>query len=65
MKTLEIQLPEHTASKLEEAAERLSLSPEELLVISVEEKLLQLDSEFRSATSEVLQKNADLYKRLA
>jgi hypothetical protein len=65
MKTLEIQLTERTATKLEQAAERLSLSPEELLVISVEEKLLQLDEEFRSASSEVLQKNADLYKRLA
>ena len=65
MKTLEIQLSEQTASKLEKVAERLSLSPEELLVICVEEKLTQLDEEFRKATTEVLQKNADLYKRLA
>ena len=34
MKTLEVQLPEQTASKLEEAAERLSVSPEELLLTS-------------------------------
>ena len=65
MKTIEIQLSEQTALKLEKAAERLSLSPEDLLLISVEEKLTQLDEEFRNAAAEVLQKNADLYRRLA
>ena len=65
MKTLEVQLPEQTASRLEEAAERLSVSPEELLVLSVEEKLAQLDAEFRAASDYVLKKNAELYRRLA
>jgi len=65
MKTLEVHLPEETASKLENAAERLSLSPEQLLLLSIEEKLSQLDEEFHDATAEVLQKNADLYRRLA
>ncbi len=65
MKTLELNLPEPTAARLEEAAERLSLSPEELLVLSLEEKLAQLDAEFRSASDYVLKKNAELYKRLA
>jgi hypothetical protein len=65
MKMLELQLPEQTASKLEEAAERLSLSPQELLIISLEEKLAQIDAEFRSASDHVLTKNAELYKRLA
>lgn len=65
MKTIEVQLPEQTASKLEEAAERLSVSPEELLVLSVEEKLAQLDAEFRDSSDYVLKKNAELYDRLA
>lgn len=65
MKTLELNLPEPTAARLEEAAQRLSLSPEELLVLSLEEKLAQLDAEFRSASDYVLKKNAELYKRLA
>jgi hypothetical protein len=65
MKTLEVQLPEQTASKLKEAAERLSISPEELLVLSLEEKLAQLDVEFQRATDYVLTKNTELYKRLA
>lgn len=65
MKTLEIQLPEQTASKLQQVAERLSVSPEQLLVLSIEEKLAQLDEEFRSSADYVLKKNADLYRRLA
>jgi antitoxin FitA len=65
MKTLEVQLPEQTVSKLKEAAERLSISPEELLVLSLEEKLAQLDVEFQQAADYVLTKNTELYKRLA
>jgi len=65
MKTLEVHLNEDTALKLNEAAERLSISPEELLVISLEDKLAQLDVEFRQAADHVLTKNAELYKRLA
>jgi len=65
MKTLEVQLPEQTASKLKEAAERLNVSLEQLLVLSVEEKLAQLDAEFRDSSDYVLKKNAELYDRLA
>jgi antitoxin FitA len=65
MKMLEVQLPEQTASKLEKAAERLSVTPEELLVLSIEEKLNQLDEEFRRSTDYILDKNAELYGRLA
>lgn len=65
MKTLEVQLPEQTVLKLKEAAERLSISPEELLVLSLEEKLAQLDVEFQQAADYVLTKNTELYKRLA
>lgn len=62
MKTLELNLPESTAAKLEAAAERLSVSPEELLILSLEEKLAQLDAQFQSAAEYVLDKNAELYK---
>ena len=65
MKTVEVQLPEQTASRLEEAAECLSVSPEELLLKSVEEKLAQLEAEFRDASDYVLKKNAGLYRCLA
>jgi hypothetical protein len=65
MKVLELQLPEPTASKIHETAERLGVSPEQLAILSIEEKLARLGDEFRRATEYALQKNADLYRRLA
>jgi len=65
METLEVKLPEETVSKLKEAAERLRMSPEELLVLSVGEKLARLDVAFQQATEYVLNKNSELYKRLS
>ena len=59
------QVPEQTASKLQEAVERLSVSPEQLSILSIEEKLAQLEEDFRIAVDYALQKNADLYRRLA
>jgi hypothetical protein len=65
MRVLELQLPEQTASKLQDAAERLSVSPEQLSILSIEEKLAHLEDEFRRSAEDVLPKNADLYRRLA
>jgi len=65
MRTVELKLAEQMASKLEDAAERLCISPEELLLLSLEEKLAQLAEEFRRSADYVLWKNADLYDRLA
>lgn len=65
MKVLELQLPESTASKLQEASERLSVSPEQLSILSIEEKLAQFEDEFSRSAEYVLQKNADLYRRLS
>ena len=65
MRVLELQLPELTATKLQEVAERLRVSPEQLSILSIEEKLAQLEEEFRRSAEYVLHKNADLYRRLA
>ena len=65
MKVPELNLPEPTVTKLQEAAERLSLSLEALAILSLEEKLAQLDDQFKNASDYVLDKNAELYKRLA
>ena len=65
MKLLELQLPEQTASKLQEASERLSVSPEQLSILSIEEKLAQREDQFLRAAEYALQENADLYRRLA
>jgi len=65
MKTLEVNLPEPTVDRLEEAANRLGLSAEDLLRLSVEEKLARLDESFHKAAEHVVTKNAELYKRLS
>jgi antitoxin FitA len=65
MQTIEIQLPEQIAAKLMETAERLGVTVEYLLQASVEEKLARLDEDFLSAANYVLEKNAELYQRLA
>lgn len=65
MKTVEFELPEATASRLEDAAQKMGVSAEDLLRISVEEKLARLDETFQDATDHVLSRNAELYKRLA
>ena len=64
MKTLEIQVADETASRIEQAAQEKGISANELVRISVEEKLAR-DDEFESAARVVLTKNAELYKRLA
>jgi len=65
MKTIEVNLPEPTASRIDEMARRLGIAPEELLRISLEEKLARLDDAFHEALEVVVNKNAELYKRLA
>jgi hypothetical protein len=65
MNVLEPQLPEQGASKLQEAAEGLAGSREQLSIPSIEEKIAQLENEFRRSAEYVLRKNADLYRRLS
>ena len=65
MVTYTISLPEDRAQKLNEIAARYSVVPEELVRVSVEELLSRPDEEFRQVLEYVLQKNAELYRRLA
>jgi hypothetical protein len=64
MKTLEIHVPDETASKIEHAAQQRGISVEQLLQASVEEKI-QRDAQFERAVGRVLEKNAELYRRLS
>ncbi len=45
--------------------DRLQVAPEELVRVSIEELLARPDEEFRKALEYVLNKNAELYRRLA
>ncbi len=64
MKTLEIHVPDETASRIEQAAQQRGISVEQLLQTSVEEKI-QRDAQFERAVGRVLEKNAELYRRLS
>jgi hypothetical protein len=64
MKTLEIHIPDEIASKIEQAADHLGISIDQLLQTSVEEKI-ERDAQFERAAGRVLEKNAELYRRLS
>lgn len=65
MATYTIVLPEEQAGKLQELAQEAGISPEELLRASVREWLAHPKQDFAEAAAYVLQKNAELYRRLA
>lgn len=65
MTTITITLPDDRLQKLKEKASRLRVSPEELVRATVEELLDRPEEEFQRALEYVLNKNAELYRRLA
>jgi hypothetical protein len=65
METVTVNLSDQLAIKVKKAASKFGISPEEFIKSGVEEKLLLLDSDFRNAIEYVLNKNAELYRRLA
>jgi predicted transcriptional regulator len=65
MSTLTIALSEERLQKLEEIARRFQIAPEELVRVSIEELLSLPEEDFRRAVDLVLNKNAELYRRLA
>jgi hypothetical protein len=64
MKTFEMHVPNEVASEIEQAAQQRGISVEQLLRASVEEKI-QRDAQFEHAVGRVLEKNAELYRRLS
>jgi hypothetical protein len=64
MEPVIVNLSDQLAIKVKEAASKIGISPEEFIKSGVEEKLLLLDSDFRNAIEHVLNKNAELYRRL-
>ena len=65
MSALTITLPEARLAKLREIAERFNLKPEDLARVSVEELLTRPEESFQRAADYILDKNAELYRRLA
>lgn len=65
MSAITINLPEERLRLLQELAARLGVSPEDLARVGVEELLANSDEKFDEAARHVLEKNAELYRRLA
>lgn len=65
MTTLTIDLANERIEQLKERAEKVGVTIEYLVQISVDQFLDQSDENFNRALDYVLQKNADLYQRLA
>ena len=64
MVAITINISEHQLQKLQELAQKLGISTEELLSASVEDLLNHPKSDFTEAANYVMQKNAELYRRL-
>jgi hypothetical protein len=62
---LTFELPQAQAEKLREEAQRLGLPPEDLARAALADLLGTPDAEFRAAAERILQKNEELYRRLA
>jgi predicted transcriptional regulator len=65
MTTFTITLPDERLKKLQEIAERFRVAPEELVRASLEDLLTRPMDDFQAVLERVLNKNSDLYKRLA
>ena len=65
MTTIEIELPDDQVKRLTSAAQRLQVSVEQLAAAGVLNLLATPDHQFNQAAKEVLEKNAELYRRLA
>jgi hypothetical protein len=65
MTTITIQVSDERFQELGELAQSLGITLEQLVQANVEDMLAQPREDFRQALSYVLEKNEELYKRLA
>lgn len=65
MHAITITIPDDRLVKLQETATRLGVSLEELILMGVDQVLNQSEQAYIGAAEYVLQKNAELYQRLA
>lgn len=65
MASITINLPDEQLQKIQKLAQESQVSPETLLQASIENWLSSPKNEFNEAVSYVLQKNTELYRRLA
>jgi antitoxin FitA len=65
MSTLSVELTDERMRELRAVAQRLGVAPEDLVRVSIDDLLSRPDEEFLATAAYLLQKNAELYRRLA
>ena len=65
MTILTVDISDDRFAKLREVAKGLLVTPEELVVASIEDLLARPEDDFEQAVEYVLKKNTELYRRLA
>ena len=65
MSTITITLSDEKLLALRKLADDLGVKPDELIRLSVDDLITRSDSAFEKAVTKVLEKNAELYERLA
>lgn len=65
MTAITISLSDERVAELREKATRLGIRPEDLVRASIDELLSEPDEALEKAMAYVLQKNTELYRRLA
>lgn len=65
MAAITISLSDECVTELREKARRLGIQPEDLVKASVDQLLSAPDEALERAREHVLQKNSELYRRLA
>ncbi len=63
--TLNLELDDQQIQRLQDAARRLKVSVNDLAKAAINDLLSKPDQDFERAAKHVLEKNAELYKRLA
>lgn len=63
--TLNIELSDEQAKRLEETARRLNVTVADLAKAAINDLVSRRDEDFDRAAERVLKKNAELYRRLA
>ncbi len=65
MVSITLQIDDAKAAELRRKARLVGLEPEQLLTASVDDLIGRPDADFDKAARRVLEKNRDLYRRLA
>jgi predicted transcriptional regulator len=65
MSSITVSIPDDHMNRLRELAAQLKITPEQLARIGIEDLLARPDDAFEQAAGRIIEKNRELYRRLA